>query len=143
MAEWVGDNMYIKFEGGDLVTPVEVQARWKKAKMEGTVDPIDVTRGAAKKHKKFAPGMHEYPLEITLGIDDSSIYPNELKLDKIYTITFCPNGNVTGQPMHVQPYFLQSVPLEIETGRGERVYAVKLKQAGDPTTNMFELGKVP
>jgi hypothetical protein len=45
--------------------------------------------------------------------------------------------------MHVQPYFIESIPVEVETGRGERVYAVKLKQGGDPTTNMFELGVVP
>jgi hypothetical protein len=142
MAEWVSDIMYIKFEGGDLVTPVEVQARWKKVKLDGGVEPIETTRGPSKKHKQFKPGMHEYPMEITLGIDDASIYPDELKLDKIYTVTFCPNGNVVGQPMHQQKYFIESIPIELEAGRGERVYAVKLKQEDGPIVNIFELGKV-
>jgi hypothetical protein len=142
MAEWVSDDMYIKIEGGDLVAPVEVQARWKKVKLGGTVGSIETTRGAKKKHKQFKPGMHEYPLEMTLGINEESIYPDELKLDKIYTITVCPNGNVVGQPMHQQKYFIEDIPLEIETGRGERVYTVKMKQEDGPIVNFFENGKV-
>lgn len=142
MAEWVGDNVYINISGGNLGSDVEVSSRWKMAKMEGQVDPIDVTRGSNQKHKRFLPGMHEYPLEIRLGIDDTSIYPDELELDQVYTITLAPNGNTAGEPLHVQDYFIESIPLEIETGRDERVYAVKFKQASAPTTNMFELGVV-
>lgn len=140
MAEWVSDNMYIEISGGNLGAPVQVQARWKKFKLEGTVDPIETTRGPAQKHKAFKPGMHEYPMEITLGIDDASIYPDELRLDQIYTITVGPNGNTSGEPKHIQTFFLASMPIEIETGRGERVYATKWKQEAAPTTDIFEGG---
>lgn len=140
MAEWVSDNMYIQISGGNLGAPVDVQARWKKIKIEGTVDPIETTRGPAKKHKMHKPGMHEYPLEMTLGIDDASIYPDELHLDQIYTLTIGVNGTTAGEPKHVQAYFLESMPVELETGRAERVYACKFKQEDAPTTNMFEGG---
>lgn len=143
MAEWVGSNMYIQFADGDLAAPVEVQARWKKIKIEGKVEEIDVTRGPNRKHYKRTPGMHDRPMEITLGVDDTSIYPAELTLDKIYTVTICVNGNVEGEPMHVQKYFITSLPVEVETGRGERVYAVTLSAADTPTTDMFEGGVVP
>ena len=53
MAEWVGDNIYIQIEGGNLVAAVEVQARYKMVKIGGTVESIDVTRGPNKKHKNF------------------------------------------------------------------------------------------
>lgn len=142
MPEWVGDNVYIQFEGGNLGAAVEVQANHKSVKITGTVEAIEVTRGPNKKHKNYANGMHEYPMEITLGIDDSSIYPAHLELDQEYTITFAPNGNTSGEPLHVQKYMLEEVPLELEVGRGERVYKVKLKQTEDPVTNMFELGVV-
>lgn len=142
MAEWVSDNMYIQISGGNLGAPVELQARWKSIKLDGTVEPIDVTRGAAQKHKSFAPGMHEYPMEMTLGIDDSSIYPDELHLDQEYSIIICPNGNTAGQPKHECGFFLENLPIEISTGRGERVYAAKWKQTGPPTTNIFEGGVV-
>ena len=142
MAEWVGDNIYLQFAGGNLGAPVQVQSQHKMVKIAGTVQAVDVTRGPAKKHKNYANGMHEYPMEITLGIDDSDIYPDYLELDQEYTITFAPNGNTAGQPLHVQKYMLEEVPLELEVGRGERVYKIKLKQTEDPVTNIFELGVV-
>ncbi|PSN79619.1 hypothetical protein C8B47_10805 [filamentous cyanobacterium CCP4] len=142
MAEWVGDNIYIQFEGGNLASAVEIQGEYKKVKLTGGVSAIETTRGPNKKHKMNVPGMHEYPMEITVGIDDSDIYPDYLELDQIYTVTFAPNGNTVGQPLHVQEYFLEEVPIEYEMGRGERVYAIKLKQHDAPTVNIFEQGVV-
>ena len=142
MAEWVSDNMYIRISGGNLGAPVEVQARWKKVKIDGAVDPIDVTRGPAQKHKSFKPGMHEYPIEMTLGIDDTSIYPDELHLDQEYTIDIAINGNTQDEPWHKGVYFIESIPVEIETQRGERVYALKLKQYSI-AQDMFEGAVVP
>ncbi|MGJ3241164.1 MAG: hypothetical protein ACFE0Q_20810 [Anaerolineae bacterium] len=143
MAEWVGDNIFIQFEDGNLASAVEVQAQYKKVQITGTVEAIETTRGPNKKHKEHVPGMHEYPMEITLGIDDSDIYPDYLELDQIYTVTFAPNGNTSGNPQHVQEYFLEEVPVSYEMGRGERVYEIKLKQHAAPTVNIFELGVAP
>lgn len=142
MAEWVGDNIYLSFQGGNLGGEVQVQAQHKMVKITGSVEAVEVTRGRAKKHKNFANGMHEYPMEITLGIDDGDIYPDHLELDQEYTVTFAPNDMVAGQPLHVQKYMLEEVPIEYEVGRGERVYQIKLKQTEDPITNIFELGVV-
>lgn len=142
MAEWIGDNMYIRIKDGNLGAPVEVQVRWKKIKIDGAVDPIEVTRGPNKKHKSFKPGMHEYPIEMTLGIDDASVYPDELHLDQEYTLDIAPNGNTEGEPYHSGVYFLESIPLEIETGKAERVYSVKFKQYSI-ANDMFEGAKVP
>lgn len=142
MAEWVGDNIYIKISGGNLGAPVEVQARWKKIKIDGAVDPIEVTRGPQKKHKSFKPGMHEYPIEMTLGIDDASIYPDELHLDQEYTLDIAVNGNTQGEPWLKGVYFIEGIPVEVEAGRGERVYAVKWKQYSI-AQDMFEGAVVP
>lgn len=142
MAEWVGSNIAITVSGGNLGTTVNVEAQFKMAKITGTVEAVEVTRGKNKKHKNFANGMHEYPAEVTLGIDDGDIYPDYLELDQEYIWTFYPNDNTAGQPMHQQKYMLEEVPLEIEVGRGERVYKIKLKQCEDPVINMFELGVV-
>lgn len=140
--EWVSDDMYIRFSGGNLGAPVVVSARWKKIKIDGAVDPIEVTRGPQKKHKSFKPGMHEYPIEMTLGIDDASVYPDELHLDEEYTIDIAPNGNTDGEPYHSGVYFIEDIPVEIETGRAERVYALKLKQYSI-TNDLFEGAVVP
>lgn len=142
MAEWVGDDIYLSFQGGNLGSETQLQAQHKMVKISGTVEAIDVTRGANKKHKNYANGMHEYPMEITIGIDDADVYPDYLELDQEYTVTFAPIGNTTGNPLHVQKYMIEEVPLELEHGRGERVYKIKLKQTEDPVTNIFELGVV-
>lgn len=142
MAEWVGNNVGIEISGGNLGSAVTLDTTWKSVKLTGSVDPIDVTRGKNKKHKNYANGMHEYPAEVTIGIDDGDIYPGYLELDQEYDWKFYPNDNNTGQPMHQQKYMIEEVPLEIDVNRGERVYKIKLKQTDDPTINMFELGVV-
>ncbi|MEL7435139.1 MAG: hypothetical protein AAFN11_14425 [Chloroflexota bacterium] len=141
--EWTGDQMYILISGGNLAAPVEIHTEFKMVKIDPSVDPIETTRGANKEHKEFRPGMNEYPLEIRLGIDSNDIYPEHLQLGQIYDITIAPNGNVAGEPIHQQAYFIESIPLEVETGKGERIWATKWKQAGAPTQDFFRNAKVP
>ena len=141
MPEWTGDNVVIKID--DNGTVVEVQARWKSVKLENSPDDVEVTRGANRGFKQFRPGIREISLEMTLGIDAASILPDELHADKIYNIDLYPNGEVAGEPMHQQEFYIKTHPLEISTGPGERVYQLTWKQANDPTVDFFTGGVVP
>ncbi len=142
MPNWVGNNMYIKIEDGNLGAGVEIQANWKTVKLNGDVEAVEVTRGPNKTHKMAEPGMNDYGLEITLGIDSDDVFPDHLRLNQKYTITIAPNGNTSGQPCHKGVFFLTAVPLDVETDKSERVYATKWKQADAPTINYFEGGVV-
>ncbi len=126
--EWVGDQMYIRISNGDLPAPVVVHARFKKVKITGGVEPVEVTRGPNVIHKSFLPGTSEYPIELTLGINITDILPPELTIRKVYQFDIAINGNVEGEPLMTGEYFYEEIPIEIETGKVERVYDLKLKQ---------------
>ena len=136
--EWTSDDMVIEISGGNLGAPVNVEARWKKIKLAAQVESIEITRGPNKRYKNFRPGIVEIPLEMTLGINAADILPDELHIEEIYTIAVYPLGKVASKPMHSGTFFIEELPLDIESGRGERVYQVKFKQADDPTLNYFD-----
>ena len=144
MAEWVGNNVYIVIEDGNLGAPVTTVAdQWKVVKLEPKVDKIDTTRGANKSYKMSQPGMIEYSLSITLGIDDGDITPDHLQINQVYTVTVAPNGNTSGQPMHKGTFYLESIPLDVETDKGERTFQTKWTQEDAPSTDIFMGGVVP
>jgi len=138
MAEWVSDNMYILFEDGDLAAPVEIQANWKKLVIDGKINPIETTRGPLKTHADYVPGMSDYEMKLTMGVDDTDIMPLHFKPRKIYTITVGVNGNGSGEPMHKQLGFVTTMPVEVASGLGERVREITIRTTGNPINDMFD-----
>ncbi len=135
MAQFNGNNQYLEIDG----TPVTAQ--WIEGELSQMVDMVDVTQGAGTEHKMRATRLRDHKISFTIGYDPDNIQTLlPLLRPGVHTLTFGPEGNVTGKPKHVQAFVLKEAPLKQDVGKSLVTFTITGEAAGAPTTDMYNGG---
>lgn len=135
MAQFNGNGYYVDIDGTDISSYVIM------AKLEPSVETVDVTAGASTTHRERNAGLKDYSFSMDVGYDDSAastIIP--LIKPGVHTVTYGPEGNATGKPKHVGSFIFEGASHEVNVAKNFVIFSVSATAAGAPTTDMYEGG---
>lgn len=132
MPAYNGNNIYLNIGG------IEVQSEFKTVNLSPSIESVETTRGAGRKHRQRNTGLEDTSMSATIGYQTEKIQ-QQIKYLKPgeYDVVFGSEGPYAGKPKHVQRFILNEAPLEITVEKGEVVFELSFEAADEPIQDMY------
>lgn len=135
MAEYAGNNFYLKIDSTDMSAYV----------VDGTLTPkvneVDTTAGAGTTYMKRQAGLKDTSGSWTIAVDDTN-FPAQIAACQpgVHTIEWGPQGATTGKPRHVQSMLISEAPIDTKVTKDMHAFKVSASGAAAPTVDMMAGG---